>query len=115
MNTFLKSLGYAINGIRASWKEERNLKVQSIVALITIGAGFYFKITVSEWCFVLFAIALVISLEIVNSAIESLVDLVTRERSDLAGKIKDAAAGAVLFASVVAVIIGVMVFRPYLL
>ncbi len=115
MKAFFRSFLYAINGILASWKEQRNLKVQSIVAVITIGAGFLFEITVVEWCLVLFAIALVISLEMVNSAIEGLVDLVTHEHSDLAGKVKDVAAGAVLFASVIAVIIGVMIFRPYLL
>ena len=54
------------------------------------------------------------ALEIVNSSIESLVDLVTRERNDLAGKVKDIAAGAVLFASVMAVIIGILVFEKYL-
>lgn len=115
MNAFLRSFGYAIKGIRASWQEQRNLKVQSIVALITIAAGLYFDIATLEWCLLLFAIALVISLEMVNSAVEHLVDLVTRERSELAGKVKDVAAGAVLFASVMAVIIGVLIFRPYLL
>ena len=54
-------------------------------------------------------------LEIMNSAIESLVDLVTRERKPLAGKVKDIAAGAVLFASVIAVVIGLVVFRKYIL
>lgn len=115
MNAFFRSFRYALNGIRASWLEQRNLKVQTTVALLTIGAGFYFGIAVLEWCMVLFAIGLVICLEMVNSAIESLVDLVTRERSRLAGKVKDVAAGAVLLASIIAVIIGVLVFRPYLL
>ena len=64
---------------------------------------------------ILFAIALVIGLEIMNSAVEDLVDLVTQERKPLAGKVKDLAAGAVLFASVIAVIIGIIVFRKYLL
>lgn len=115
MKAFLESFLYALKGIRASWNEQRNLKVQSIIALITVGAGFYFEITAMEWCLILFATGLVIGLEMVNSAIESLVDLVTRERSTLAGKVKDVAAGAVLFASVIALIIGVLVFRRYIL
>lgn len=114
MNAFLKSFRYALKGIRVSWSEQRNLKVQLCVAVVTAGAGFWFRITPVEWCLILMAIGLVIGLEMVNSAIEGLVDLITRERNELAGKVKDIAAGAVLFASVIAVIIGVLVFRKYL-
>jgi diacylglycerol kinase len=115
MKEFLKSFIYALKGIGAAMREQRNLKVQALIAFITIGAGFYFKITWLEWCLILFAIALVISLEIMNSAVENLVDLVTQERKPLAGKVKDFAAGAVLFASIMALIIGIIVFRKYLL
>ena len=62
---------------------------------------------------ILFSIALVLSLEMLNSSIENLVDLVTLERKPLAGKIKDVAAGAVLVASIIALVIGVIVFRKY--
>lgn len=115
MREFFKSFIYALNGIRATMREQRNAKVQVIIALITVGAGFYFDITVTEWCIILFAIGLVIGFEIMNSAVESLVDLVTLERKPLAGKVKDIAAGAVLFASVIAVIIGLLIFRKYLM
>ena len=115
MGDFFRSFGYAFKGIRFSWREQRNLKVQSLVGLLTVGAGFFFEITPIEWCLVLFAIGLVISLEMVNSAIEGLVDLVTKERHPLAGKVKDVAAGAVLFASVIAVLIGILIFRKYLI
>lgn len=115
MKQFFKSFIYALHGIGTAMRDQRNLKVQVIIALITIGAGFYFGITATEWCLILFAIALVIGLEIINSAIEGLVDLVTRERNPLAGKIKDMAAGAVLFASAIAVIIGLLIFRKYLM
>jgi diacylglycerol kinase len=112
---FFKSFVYALHGISASFKDQRNLKVQTIVGLITIGAGCYFKITSTEWCLILLTISVVIGLEMMNTAIEGLVDLVTQERKPLAGKVKDVAAGAVLFASVMAVIIGVIIFRKYLL
>ncbi len=115
MRQFLKSFLYALRGLQVSWREQRNLKVQSIVAIIATGAGFYFDISLTEWSLILMAIGLVISMELVNSAIEGLVDLVTRERTELAGKVKDIAAGAVLFASFIAVVIGVLVFRRYLL
>jgi diacylglycerol kinase len=110
---FLRSFRYALQGFLASFKEQRNLKVQILVALITVGAGFYFSITSTEWCIILLTIGLVIGLEMINTSIEGLVDLVTRERRPLAGKIKDIAAGAVLAASIIAVIIGVIIFRKY--
>lgn len=105
----------ALNGIGFSLKEQRNLKVQAILAFITIGAGFYFNITATEWCFILLSIAAVVGLEMINTAIENLVDLVTQERKPLAGKVKDVAAGAVLFASFMALVTGVIIFRKYLL
>lgn len=115
MKEFFKSFVYAVNGIRASFRDQRTLKVQSIIALITVGAGFYFEITPSEWGLILLSIAAVIGLEMINAALESLVDLVTTERKPLAGKVKDVAAGAVLFASVIALILGVIIFRKYLM
>lgn len=115
MNGFFRSFLYALQGLRASFWEQRNLKVQTLVGLITVGAGFYFSITATEWCIILLAIGLVLGLEMINTSIESLVDLVTLERKPLAGKIKDIAAGAVLIASVIALIIGVIIFRKYCL
>ena len=115
MKEFFKSFIYALNGIVATMRGQRNVKVQGLIGLITVGAGFYFDITATEWCFILFAIGLVIGFEIMNSAVESLVDLVTRERKPLAGKAKDIAAGAVLFASIIAVVVGLVIFRKYLM
>jgi diacylglycerol kinase len=115
MKSFFRSVQYAIHGIWAGISEQRNLKVQIGIALIVIGAGFFLRITPFEWCMVLICMGMVIGLEMINSAIESLVDLVTLERKPLAGKIKDIAAGAVLFVSLISVIVGVIIFRKYLL
>ena len=115
LKKFFRSFLYAVQGIFVSIGDQRNLKVQILVALITVGAGFYFRITATEWCAILLTIALVIGLEMMNSAVENLVDLVTRKQDPLAGKVKDIAAGAVLFASIIAVIIGVLVFKKYLM
>jgi diacylglycerol kinase len=115
MKKFIRSFFYALKGIRVSLEEQLNLKVQSFVAIITIGAGFYFAITPVEWCLVLLTIGLVIGLEMMNTAIEGLVDLVTTEWKPLAGKVKDMAAGAVLMASIIAVIVGLVIFRKYVL
>ena len=113
MKYFFKSFVYAINGIWSGVTDQLNLKVQLGVALVVISAGFYYDITPVEWCVILLCIGLVLGLEMMNSAIESLVDLVTLERNPLAGKIKDIAAGAVLLVSLISVVIGVIVFRKY--
>ena len=115
MKNFFRSFVYAFQGIMSGISRERNLKVQVAVALLVVGAGFYVRITPEEWCIVVLCIGMVIGLELMNSAIESLVDLVTLERNPLAGRIKDVAAGAVLVVSCMAVVIGVLIFRKYLL
>jgi diacylglycerol kinase len=112
---FFKSVGYAIKGIGSSLQEQRNLKVQIFIAVIVVGASAYLEISAIEWSIVLITIGMVIGTEMINTAIESLVDLVTLERKPQAGKIKDIAAGAVLFVSIIAVIVGVLIFRKYLI
>jgi len=115
VKSFLKSFIYAIHGLWSGIADQRNLKFQLAIAVVVIGAGFYLSITAIEWCLIILCIAMVIGLELVNTALENLVDLVTLERKPLAGKIKDIAAGAVLLVSISSVIIGVLIFRKYLM
>ena len=111
----LKTLSYGFNGIFYTLKHERNMVIHFLVMILVIIAGIVFKITFVEWgvCFVLFA--LVLSLELMNTAIENVVDLVTEEKKAKAKVAKDAAAGAVLVAAIFAVIIGISIFLPRLL
>ena len=113
MKEFLQSFIYAIKSLWAAIDDQRNLKVQLAVACIVVGAGFYFSISSLEWCIILICIAIVTGMELINTAIENLVDLVTMERNPLAGKIKDIAAGAVLAVSVISLIVGLIIFRKY--
>jgi diacylglycerol kinase len=113
MNRFLKSFGFAYKGIRAAFATERNLKVQCVIACLTIAAGFYVGLSGLEWCIIILTIGLVLSMELINTAIENLVNLVTQEHSELAGKIKDIAAGAVLVIAGIAVAVGLTIFIPY--
>ena len=115
MKGFLKSFIYAVHGLWSGIADQRNLKFQLGIAVVVIGAGFYLSITAIEWCLITLCIAMVIGLELVNTALENLVDLVTLERKPLAGKIKDIAAGAVLVVSVISLIIGLIIFRKYLI
>lgn len=115
MKSLFKSFIYALHGIWSGVADQRNLKFQIAIAVVVVGAGFYISITPIEWCIILLCIALVIGLELINTALENLVDLVTIERNPLAGKIKDIAAGAVLTVSVISLIIGLIIFRKYLI
>lgn len=108
------SFVYAWKGLRQAFREERNLKIHFSVAVIVIAAGLYFRITRVEWFVVLISIGLVIGFELMNTALENLADLITKERNPLVGKIKDIAAAAVLVVSIASAVIGLIVFLPYL-
>ena len=104
-----KSFGYAFEGIFTCIRNERNIKIHAILVVI---AGAVLGITPTEWCICLTLFGLVIALELVNTAIESVVDLVTTERKPLAKVAKDTAAGAVLVAAIMAAIVGLIIFVP---
>ena len=109
------SFRYAFKGLKLFFTTQHNSWIHLFATFSVIAAGFFFGITTTEWLFVIVAIALVLITEMLNTAIEFLVDLISPDYNKLAGKIKDLAAGAVLFAALMAVIIGVLVFGPYLL
>ena len=110
---FDKSVGFALEGIKASWAE-RNVKIQWLFAVFVVIAGFVFSISKVEWLFILSCIAGVIALELVNTAIEATVDLVTEDIRTLAKKAKDIAAGAVLVYTIYSILVGVIIFSPRL-
>lgn len=107
-----KSFGYAFEGIFTCIRNERNIKIHCTVAILVVIAGAVLGITPIEWCICLTLFGLVIALELVNTAIESVVDLVTTERKPLAKTAKDTAAGAVLVAAIMAAIVGLIIFVP---
>jgi len=112
MPSFTKSVSYAFNGLRIALKE-KHIKIHLIAAVLVTLAGFYFHITQTEWLICLLLFALVISLEIINTAIEHFVNLVSPQQNPLAGKIKDLAAAAVLISSIIAFIAGCLIFGKY--
>lgn len=115
MNRFVDSLGFAWRGIRKAFSEQRNLKFHFSAAFAVIAAGFYFEIAPEEWMAVTLSIGFVIAMEMINSSIEGLVNIVSPQRQPQAGKIKDIAAGAVLIAAVASIIIGFLVFHKYVI
>ena len=109
---FSKSVGHALNGILYAINHERNIKIQVLMGLIVSILGFLLKISIFEWALLVLVIAMVLALELVNTAIERSVDLVTKDYNDLAKVAKDVSAGAVFVMSLFSVIIGILIFVP---
>ncbi len=111
----ISSLEFALTGIFTAFKEEKNMRSHVLSALAAIIAGLIFRISATEWLFLLLSIFLVISFEIMNSAVENVVDLASDYHFSMRAKnAKDMAAGAVLVVSGFAVITGLIIFLPKL-
>ena len=109
----LKSFKYAFSGISYVLKTSRNFKIQLIFAVTSLMIGFLLQISQSNYVILIATIMSVLILEILNTSIESIVDLVVKkEFSSLAKISKDTSAGAVLLASINSVIIAVYIFLP---
>jgi diacylglycerol kinase len=111
---FFKSIVFAVNGIFSFFRTERNGQLQGIAGIIAIVAAVYFKISKTEWLFILGCTGAVISLEMINSSIERICNIYTRDFHPDIKFIKDVSAAAVLWASIVSAIIGLTIFLPYI-
>lgn len=103
---------HAIRGLLAVFNTETAARIHLAAAAGVIAAGFFFRISHSEWLAIALAIGLVMAAECFNTAIESLADALHPERHPLVGRAKDLAGGGVLAASIAAVAIGLIVFLP---
>ncbi|AWE06804.1 UDP kinase [Lysinibacillus sp. 2017] len=108
---FFRSFDYALQGIVTATKEQ-NLRFHILSAIIVIIAGAVTRLSITEWLIIIFVMALVIGAELINSAIERVVDLASPEIHPLAKEAKDIAAGAVLVFAMASVIIGLLIFLP---
>ncbi len=111
----IDSFKHAFEGIRVAIKSERNLQIHIVIMFLVIIIGIILKISVVEWFVCLLLFGGVISLEMINTAIETTVDLITMEKNSKAKLAKDASAGAVLVMAIVSVIIGLIIFVPKIL
>lgn len=109
----MSSFRFAGNGLKLAFLEP-NMRIHFAAGAIVSAAGFIFSLTRLEWCVIIGVIAGMMVLEIINTAIEKVVDLVTNEYKPLAGMAKDLAAGAVLLYAFTAIIIGLIIFIPKL-
>ena len=115
MKSLLLSFYFAIRGIVYVIRSQRNMKIHLFFACLTLIAGYYFRVTQIEWFFLIYSIFFVFVSEVLNTAVETTVDLVTRKKRVRAMLSKDIAAGAVLLAVLQALIIGSIIFYDRLL
>lgn len=109
---FVESVGHALDGIEYTINHERNFKIEILFAIIVTIASFILKVSLIEWTILVLVIGIVLALEMVNTAIERCVDLVTKEYKELAKIAKDVSAGAVFVMSIFSVVIGIIIFLP---
>ncbi|KAA0965450.1 diacylglycerol kinase family protein [Sporosarcina sp. ANT_H38] len=112
MRKFMQSFVFAWNGIRHGILAERNTKLHLLATIIVILAGILTGLSQYEWFIVVILISGMLALELMNSAVERVVDLVTDVRHPLAKQAKDLAAGAVLMYAIGSAIIGLIIFLP---
>lgn len=111
----VKSFSYAIQGIKTAVKNEPNLRIHIVAATVTITLAAILKFNYLEWIILFIVIFFVIMLELINTVLESLVDLVSPEIKGEAKVAKDVSAAAVLFAAFISVVVGIILFGPKLL
>ena len=111
----LQSFGYAIDGIAYALKTVRNLKIHLLFTALVVFGGLFFRISRTEYLICLVFVALVISLELVNTALEEVVDLASPDIHPIAKRSKDVAAGAVLLSAVISFVVGCAIFIPRIL
>lgn len=111
----VKSIGFAAKGAFKLITTEHSVMVQMSIVLLLIFCGFYFSITKTEWLFQTLSMGIVLSIEGLNTAVEKIADFIHPNYHKRIGFIKDIAAGAVFFAALTAVVIGCIIYVPYVI
>ena len=112
---FIKSFGYSIEGLKYAYKYEQSMLIHVIATVCVICANIFFQVTGMEWLVTVIAIGMVLSAELINSAIEAVVDLITLEEHPLAKIAKDCSSAATFILATMAAIIGLVVYIPYIM
>jgi len=107
-----KSFRFAFSGLKSAVKREPNFRIHVFVAIITIVAAYFLNFTLSEWTILVFTIFLVMTFELLNTALEALVNLVSPELRPEAKIAKDVSAAVVLMAAFFSIIVGTFLFLP---
>jgi undecaprenol kinase len=106
------SFKHAGQGLCAAFRTQPNFRIHAIAAVIISFLGYQYSLSTQEWLILILTIGFVIATELINTAIESVVDLLTQQHNQYAKTAKDVAAAAVLFSAMCSVIIGLIIFLP---
>ena len=109
------SFKYAFNGIAKEMLSGASFRVMLVVFAAVVAAGFILGVTAAEWVVLILSCGIVLAAEMINTSIESVVDMITKDHDPAAEKAKDIAAGAVLVISLFAAIVGAIIFIPYII
>lgn len=115
LKRLISGFKYALLGLLHILRSERNARIHLVIACVVLAVGLYLQVSPAELAAIFFAIIIVFVAEVLNTAIEKTLDLIEPEFNGKVAIIKDMAAGAVLVAAVGAIIIGVVIFLPYIL
>ncbi len=112
LTNLLRSFLFASHGIAHTFRTQRNARIEAAIAGMIVGLGLWLKIDRTQWAVLVVCMGLVLGLEILNTGVEALVDLVSPHHHPLAKIAKDAAAGAVFWAAIISVIVGLLILGP---
>lgn len=107
-----RSFGFAVKGVKTCFTSETNFRIHVVLGIVALMLGIGFSISVTEWAAVIFCIAFVLVMEILNTSVEKLCNLVQQEFHPGIKAVKDMAAGAVLIAAIASLVTGCMIFLP---
>jgi len=112
---FRKSLKHAIDGIIHTIKSERNFRIHLVLLSITVFFGIYFNVNEIEWLSITTIAVMVLFSELINTAVENTLDWLEPNHHETVKIVKDICAGAVLVCAIGALIIGIIIFTPYVI
>lgn len=110
----LRSFRNAFSGVMFSFKHEPNFRIHLVFAILVVIAGFLFRVEKGDWLILILTIGVVLTAELMNTAVEKICDRFMQEQDPFVKIVKDSAAASVLIVSIAAAIIGLIIFLPYL-
>ncbi len=115
LKKLFKSFGYAFKGLAYACRTQLNMRVHLALTILALFLGWYLAVSLNEWLWIALCIALVLSAELLNTAIENLTDLVSPGYNEKAGRVKDLAAAAVVITAAFALLAACIIFIPKLI
>ncbi|MBO9593323.1 MAG: diacylglycerol kinase family protein [Niabella sp.] len=112
LKKLLRSVGYAVSGLKTAFRSEQNFRIHAVAALTVVLLAFIFRVTVYEWGIIILCISAVTGAELINTAIEKICNLVHPQTDARVKQIKDISAAAVLLVAAGALIVGLLIFIP---